>query len=159
MESVNQEEVARIFPKASLYFRTRCREASFSSSSQAFQCSPSFKQVSECICISNESEVTLTEYAKALPVHCRMKRSSDCKECFGLQSVATSMLENGFVKLADIFRAAFPGRTYHSHSAKRRLLRLPLAALRLGNTDSGQSEVYLAKHSPAVNYCKVVNHA
>ena len=86
-----------------------------------------------------------------------MNHSSDCKECFGFQSVTTSVLENGFVKLADAFRAAFPGTTYHSHSAKRRLLRLPLAALRLGNTDSGQSEVYLVEHSPAVNYCKVVN--
>jgi len=70
-----------------------------------FQCSPSFKQVSECICISNESEVTLTEYAKALPVHCRMNHSSDCKECFGFQSVTTSVLENGFLKLADAFHA------------------------------------------------------
>ena len=74
------------------------------------------------ICVSNESEVTLAEYAKALPVHCHMKHSSDCKECFGMQAVATSVLENGYVRLADAFRAAFPGTTYHSHSAKRRLL-------------------------------------
>ena len=90
-------------------------------------------------------------------MHCRMNHSSDCKECFGFQSVTTSVLENGFLELADAFRAAFPFTTYPSHSAKRRLLRLPLAALRLGNTDSGQSEVYLVEHSPAVNYCKVVN--
>ena len=33
--------------------------------------------------------------------------------------------------------------TYHSHSAKQRVLRVPLAAIRVGTPESGISEVYL----------------
>lgn len=52
---------------------------------------------------------------------------------------------------------AFPGVTYHSHSAKSRILRLPLAALRLGNPNCGNSEVYLIEHSPGNDYHHLLN--
>lgn len=56
----------------------------------------------------------------------------------------------------DTFRSAFPGVTYHSHSAKCRVLQLPLAALRVGRPESGTSEVYLMDYVPEVNYCHVL---
>lgn len=82
--------------------------------------------------------------------------SSDCKECKGLQAITCAVLDNGFVRLSDTFRSAFPGVTYHSHSAKCRVLQLPLAALRVGRPESGTSEVYLMDYVPEVNYCHVL---
>lgn len=86
-----------------------------------------------------------------------MRHSTDCKDCQGLQTVATAVLDSGYIQLSDAFRLAFPGTTYHSHSAKRHLLQMAIAALRLGKPESGLSEVYLLEHSPGVNYCHLCN--
>ena len=72
--------------------------------------------------------------------------------CPPLLSVAQKVIENGFVQLSQAFRSAFPHVAYHSHSAKRRLLQLPLVALRVGQPQSGLSEIYLFEHFPNVNY-------
>lgn len=54
--------------------------------------------------------------------------------------------ENGCVQLAKAFKLGFPNVAYHTYSAKRKVLKMPVAALRVG---SGKSEVYLSK---GVNY-------
>lgn len=41
--------------------------------------------------------------------------------------------------------------TYHSHSAKRHLLQLPLVA-RVGTPQSGVAELYLCEYFPGVKY-------
>ena len=63
-----------------------------------------------------------------------------------------SILENGFVLLAKAFRSAFPNVTYHTENAKRWVLKMPLAALRVVCPKSGLSEVYLFEYSKGVNY-------
>lgn len=67
-------------------------------------------------------------------------------------AVVRMILDRGYVLLAEAFRYAFLNVTYHSHSTKRRLLQLPLVALRVGHPQSGFSEVYLFEHFPTVNY-------
>ena len=74
-----------------------------------------------------------------------------------VQATACAVLENDFVWLSDAFRSAFPGVTYHSHSAKCRTLQLPLAALHVESPESGTSEVYHMDYVPEVNYCHVLN--
>ena len=56
------------------------------------------------------------------------------------------MLNDGLVTLSDLFRSSFPGITYNTGIAKKRLLQLPLAAIRLGepSTCSGTSKIYVA---------------
>ena len=114
-------------------------------------------QVSDCICVSGESELTLSEYELALPTYCHAYHPASCKECSGLQAIASAVLHEGYIRLSDAFRMAFPGVTYHSQSAKSRILRLPLAALRLGNPSCGNSEVYLIEHSPGNDYHHLLN--
>ena len=46
--------------------------------------------------------------------------------------------------LAKAFRSAFPSIIYHTCSAKRRVLRMPLAAVRVGAPESGVSEVNMS---------------
>ena len=102
-------------------------------------------------------ELTLSEYNLALPTYCNTKHSTNCKGCTGLQAIVSAVLKEGYIRLSDAFRMAFPGIIYHSHSAKSRILQLPLAALRLGNPDSGNSEVYLIEHSPGNNYHHILD--
>ena len=75
-----------------------------------------------------------------------------CTSCESLLSIARSVLENGFVVLAQAFRSAFPNVTYHTSIAKRRVLKMPLAAVRVGLPRSGVSEVYLFEYNQGVNY-------
>ena len=44
---------------------------------------------------------------------------------------AQMILNNGIVPMSDVVRLAFPGVTYHSLNAKRRLLQMPIVAFAL----------------------------
>ena len=100
---------------------------------------------------SNESVITfvstcnmsLSKYASTLPEYCSRMHGSSCTVCQALLTVAQTVLDNGFVLLAQAFKSAFPNVTYHSHSAKQRLLQTPLAAICVGTPESGLAEVYL----------------
>ena len=111
-----------------------------------------FEQVSPAVSVSRVRNLSLAEYMLALPAYCAAKHSESCTECSSLLQVAKTVLENGFVKLADAHRSAFPSVSYHSHSAKRKFLKMPLAALRLGLPNSGYAEVFLFEHFAGVNY-------
>ena len=78
--------------------------------------------------------------------------SPSCTSCASLISIAEDVLKNGFVVLAKAFRSAFPSIIYHTCSAKRRVLRMPLAAVRVGAPESGVSEVYLFEYVNGLNY-------
>ena len=62
--------------------------------------------------------------------------------------------KNGFVLLAKAFRSAVC-----SHSAKQRVLRMPLAAIRVGTPESGISEVYLFELIQGVDYHQFLHFA
>lgn len=55
--------------------------------------------------------------------------------------VAEAILKHGFIKLSEGFRTAFP-RISYSHVAKSKLLRMPFAAVHVGEPESGCSEIY-----------------
>ena len=125
------------------------------------------QQTSTYRCISNDISVseltcvTLREYITLLPYYCKNRHCSTCAECPGLLLVANSILSDGYVKLSTAFHSAFPDVTYHAINAKRKLLKMPIAALRVGNTASGTSCVYLFEHSESVNYhqlLQLLNH-
>ena len=111
-----------------------------------------FEQVSSDVSVSVVSNLSLAQYVLALPAYCVAKHRQGCAECPSLLQVAKIVLENGFVKLSDAHRSAFPSVTYHSHSAKRKFLKMPLAALRVGLPESGYAEVFLFERFAGVNY-------
>ena len=85
-------------------------------------------------------------------MHCELYHQSGCTECIGLLQVAKAILENGYVKLAEAFHSAFPHLSYKTNSAKQKVLKMPLVALRVGNPAGGLSETYLIEHHPDVDY-------
>jgi hypothetical protein len=111
----------------------------------------SFQRVDSDICCCSNEHISLSDFASSLPQYCSREHASSCLICPPLLTVAQMVLDSGYVLLSEAFRSAFPLVTYHSHSAKR-LLQLPLVALRVGNPESGFSEVYLFEHFRNVNY-------
>ena len=81
-----------------------------------------------------------------------MRHHDDCAECPGMLKIAEVILTEGYVTLSCAFKSAFPHITYHTLSAKRKLLRMPIAALRVGNAASGTSCVYLFEFSKNILY-------
>ena len=111
-----------------------------------------FNRVTEDICVSVVVGISLSEYANTLADYCKLRHGTDCTTCSSFIAVALNVIENGFVKLSQAFKTAFPHVAYHSHSAKRRLLQLPLVAFRVGEPRSGLSEVYICEHFSGVDY-------
>ena len=102
--------------------------------------------VSDGISISNCRNISLCDYVLYLPTYCSRMHRQPCTSCESLLSIARSVLENGFVVLAQA------NVTYHTSIAKRRVLKMPLAAVRVGLPRSGVSEVYLFEYNQGVNY-------
>ena len=61
------------------------------------------------------------------------------------------------MQLSLLFKSSFPGITYHSLSAKRQLMQMPLVTLRLGKPSSGTSVTYVMEYFPNVNYCQFLH--
>ena len=115
-----------------------------------------FTQVNSDVCVSNVTGISLADYAYALPHFCKLNHPLQCARCPGLVSIAQSILTNGFVPLSEAFRATFPNVSYHSHSAKRLLLQLPLVAVRIGQAESGLAQVCLFEHHPGVRFLNLL---
>ena len=111
--------------------------------------SASYICISDSISVSSCQSISLSDYVSNLPGYCSLIHDPTCT---ALLSIAKSILENGFVLLAKAFRSAFLNVTYHTENAKCRVLKMPLAALRVGCPKSGMSEIYLFEYSKGLNY-------
>lgn len=72
-----------------------------------------------------------------------------------LVQAAKMVIDNGYCNLSNVFRTVFPNCMYQSTEAKRRLLRLPLVAIRMGNNLSGHSCILLTENLPCIDYVKL----
>ncbi len=69
-------------------------------------------------------------------------------------SVAKCVLQNGYCQLSTAFRSAFPQLTYKTGDARQRLLRMPLACVRIGDLKKGSASWYLVEYVPGVDYVR-----
>lgn len=98
--------------------------------------------LNDCVCVSGQRNMTLSEYTVALPKFCKVRHHAGCTTCPSLLKAAQMILKDGVVSLADAFKSAFPGLAYKSSTAKRMLLQMPLVAVRMGDIASGTSQVH-----------------
>ena len=68
------------------------------------------------------------------------------------------VLSNGLIRLAEVFKTVFPSITYHSHNAKRLLMRMPIVSLRLLHPKSGVSKVFLMQYIAGIDYCQLLEN-
>ena len=109
------------------------------------------------VCVSSNVHLTLNEFMLACKEYCKLHHShSLCTECTGLINIAKLVTDHGFYSLPSAFKS-FPGVSYSSATAKRKLLQMPLAAITLGEPTSGKSEVYLMEAINGLDYQKLLN--
>ena len=90
--------------------------------------------VNESICISKLSSLSSEEYCLACKEYCSVRRVVTLYDCSCMSAAAEKILEEGLY---------YPHLTYQPTQAKRILLQMPMAAVRLGEPSSGRAEVSL----------------
>ena len=87
--------------------------------------------VNECVRESNFDTLTLGEYETALAFECNSFHTK-CTKCLPLRKVCKILSEEKFCALPMLWRRCFPGK-YDCEKAQRKLLQMPLAAIRIAN--------------------------
>ena len=116
-----------------------------------------FNTLSADVLSSRFSGLTLAEYVTARGYFCNINHSQSCIECKSMIQAGKMVLEDGIVPLADVFKAVFPTVTYHSLNAKRRLLQMPVVAIRVKGLLNGQSKLYLMEKVEGLDYGQLAN--
>ena len=98
--------------------------------------------------------MSLQEYINARSIYCCNKHSQPCIECMSMLSIANSVLTDGYAKLSETFKTAFPTLTYKSDIARRKILQMPLVCVRFGTPNEGTSSWFLFEYVEGVNYNK-----
>ena len=93
-----------------------------------------YTTVNESICISKLSSLSSEEYCLACKEYCSVRCVDTLYDCSCMSAAAEKILEEGIY---------YPHLTYQPTQAKRILLQMPMAAVRLGEPSSGRAEVSL----------------
>ena len=70
--------------------------------------------------------------------------------CKGLIKVAQEVKDKGLVPLNNVYRLAFPDKTYTSKRARRLLLRIPLIAVPI-KQPKNQTELFLVEYRDSID--------
>ena len=85
--------------------------------------------------------LSLLEYLEARTTYCTSTHK-ECQECPQMLQVAKKVSQQGFVQLKLAFVESFPSIEYTQVKARRRLLQMPLACIRI-DFAPGRSECFL----------------
>ena len=78
-----------------------------------------------------------------------------CSESSSMIKAANLVLQSGICSLQSVFSQVFPKITYHAGNAKRRLLQMPLVALKIKNMATNRSEIHVTELIRGVDYFKI----
>ena len=92
--------------------------------------------------------MSLEEYIKTAEEYCRTKHAQCCQRCPPLITTAKALHNRGICPLSHLYREVYPDVKYNSLAAKRRLLQIPVAAIRCGEPQSGRSRTFLMELIP-----------
>ena len=96
----------------------------------------------------------MSEYVIARSAVCDQNHIQPCMTCQPLLKVATTVVQNGFCTLRYAFNLT-SNAAYDTEIAKRKLLQMPLAAIRIGKPCSGTSLTLLIEHNPSIDFQKM----
>ena len=97
----------------------------------------SFKDLSSCVRVDDFTDIsalqgfTLESYIVTKEKIRIAERTQLCKLCTGLLTVAKRIADDGYIRLNEAFSISNPGVKYKSTHAKRKLLQMALAAIRI----------------------------
>ena len=113
--------------------------------------------LSDSICVSKLSTLSLEEYCLVRKRYCMLHHNNKKCDCCCIITAAEKILLEGISSLSSVFHTAFPHRSYQPTQAKRRLMQMPVAAIRLGEPSSGLAEVQLMEYLPGIDYFKILH--
>ena len=113
-------------------------------------------KVSESIYVSKCTGLTLKEYIEARKEVCRRTHTKGQCECAPMLQVARTILNEGFMLLKEAYTMHFHDVKYKSDHARRRLLQMPLACIRI-DFKPGISECYILEHRTQTNYDSIAS--
>ncbi len=115
-----------------------------------------YEQQSDSVSVSKFNQLSLEEYCQARKAYCSSyHKNSLCLDCTNMIKAAEIILEVGICTLSSVFRTVFPDVTYHTPYAKRRLLQMPIVAIRIQEPSSGRAEIHIMELISGVDYLKL----
>ena len=117
-----------------------------------------YKQQSDSVSVSKLNLLSLQEYYQGRKTYCSLYHKKGlCPECTSMIKAAEIILEVGICTLSSVFGTVFPEVTYHTPYTKRRLLQMPVVAIRIQEPSSGRAETHVMELINGVDYLKL-NH-
>ena len=114
--------------------------------------------LSEFVCVSNVNTLSLEEYCCVCQYLCSQSHAQfQCKECPAYVLAAKMILKEKLCTLSAVFKGCFPHIRYKTDSAKRCLMCMPLASIRVGEPSSGKSQTFVMELVPNADY-NMVRH-
>ncbi len=105
--------------------------------------------------VSLVEDLSLSDYVRAREAHCSRFHRSPCVNCERMLRVAQLVLTEGYCSLYPAFSIVSPGVKYTAETARRKLLQMPLVAVRLGNPNKGNSFTILLEYCHGVDYSRL----
>ena len=94
-----------------------------------------YRCVNSDLYVSNLNGISLPEYCTVKSFLCKkFHQHLCCVKCSPMIQAACQIIDEGIVPMASVFRKVYPNVTYISANAKRRLLQLPIVAVRIVNS-------------------------
>ena len=118
---------------------------------------PYVHKVCDGVYVSQVSNVSLLQYVTMVFNLCNTVHNQPCLRCPPLLKVADIILKEGACPLRQAFELTSPGVTYDTEKARRKLLVMPLASIRMGDPFSGAASTLLMEFIPGVNYQNIAN--
>lgn len=87
--------------------------------------------------ITNFRNLTLEEYIYIRSYFCHTGHMQPCLQCLSMLSIANTVVSEGYCKLSESFRKAFPALSYKTDIARERVLQMSLACIRFGSPEKG----------------------
>ena len=98
--------------------------------------------------ISMMTAVSLEPYQTNRAESCTRYHNEKCTECSALNKMASHILQEGIVKVCDLYKRQFPSHKYQSDKAVRRLMQLPVVIFK-------QEFLFVTAYRPMLDYRKM----
>lgn len=110
---------------------------------------------SDSVTISLITELSLSDYSKARILYCKLYHESTCVNCARIVDFIQIITEEGYCLLRKAFNIVCPGIIYSPDKARRKLLQIPVVAIRIGDVNKGNSFTILTESMHGVNYVRI----
>ena len=107
------------------------------------------------VCLSKFSDISLSQFVTVNSAECTASHYQPCAMCSPFLSIASIILKNGYHSLREGFTVVYPRVPYDTEKAKRKLLVMPLACIRIRQPSGGKAFNLLLELMPAVDYSKI----